>query len=369
MLYTVYKTTNTINNKEYVGFHKINESDDILYVCSENGSIFKDGYMGSGKLMKRALQKYGPINMSQELLLVTDSREEAEQLERDIVCFEWVQCNSNYNLSIGGNVNILFGEHNGFFGKKHTKETISKIQKSRQETFKISPFSWCKSFLVSDPDVVFFNKSQICEHFGIDNNTISIGELLYTGIIQYESEHLQKAALRRYQSRYDFVNSDQRDIERSLKRERTSKRFRGIPKTEQSNVKRSESIKRWIKANPKQHAERMEKINKNPEKIRKTAEKHRGMKRTVESRKRMSLAKLGRDSATKGLILIHNPDTNISKFTDPNNIPSGWVKGDIKPSTLRGNIWIHDPETKQIKSVSPNHELPHGWQLGRGKRR
>jgi len=107
LYYTVYKTINIVNDKEYVGFHKIKSLDNIRFESSENGSIFDDGYLGSGKLIKLALEKYGPMNMRQELILVTESKEEAENLEREIVCREWVDSDDNYNLVIGGNVTIL----------------------------------------------------------------------------------------------------------------------------------------------------------------------------------------------------------------------------------------------------------------------
>lgn len=58
--------------------------------------------------------------------------------------------------------------------------------------------------------------------------------------------------------------------------------------TEEANLKRGESISQWIKDNPEAHKERMDKINKNPEKIAKSAEKHRGMKREESSKNKMS---------------------------------------------------------------------------------
>ena len=45
MKYTIYKITNTIDGKIYIGKHQTNNLDD--------------GYMGSGKILRRAQDKHG----------------------------------------------------------------------------------------------------------------------------------------------------------------------------------------------------------------------------------------------------------------------------------------------------------------------
>lgn len=59
----------------------------------------------------------------------------------------------------------------------------------------------------------------------------------------------------------------------------------------ESNALRGQAQSEWIKNNPDAHKERMDKINKNPEKIAKMAEKHRGMKRSDEAKVNISEAK------------------------------------------------------------------------------
>lgn len=83
----------------------------------------------------------------------------------------------------------------------------------------------------------------------------------------------------------------------------------------------------------KQH---MDKINKNPEKIRKQAEKHLGSTRSEEQKKRMSETrkrniKENGGPSNKGQQIFYNPD-NINETLQcyPELCPTGWVRGNPK---------------------------------------
>jgi hypothetical protein len=115
MFYLVYKTTNLIDGKYYVGCHQSESLDD--------------GYIGSGKHLKRAVKKYGKENFKREILYQASSKEEMFQLEKSIVSESLVNDPMSYNLKIGGsggNPGIV----GAFSGRKHTNETKEKIRAS-----------------------------------------------------------------------------------------------------------------------------------------------------------------------------------------------------------------------------------------------
>ena len=88
MFYTVYKTTNLINSKIYVGLHVT--------------SNLEDDYLGSGSQLKSAIKKYGKENFKREYIKICNSPEEMYELEADIVNEDFVKRSDTYNMKTGG---------------------------------------------------------------------------------------------------------------------------------------------------------------------------------------------------------------------------------------------------------------------------
>ena len=88
MFYVVYKITNLVNNKIYVGVHKTKN--------------LNDEYMGSGVNIKSAIKKYGTENFMREYLAVFDNPEQMYRMESEIVNNEFISCDETYNISLGG---------------------------------------------------------------------------------------------------------------------------------------------------------------------------------------------------------------------------------------------------------------------------
>lgn len=86
--YIVYKITNKIDNKIYIGTHITSNLDDE--------------YMGSGKYLKKAQSKHGLDNFSREVLFIFDNKEDMYAKEAELVTEEFLAETNTYNLRIGG---------------------------------------------------------------------------------------------------------------------------------------------------------------------------------------------------------------------------------------------------------------------------
>ncbi len=123
MIYYIYQLTNLINSKIYVGVHKTKN--------------INDGYMGSGKVIKRAIAKHGLHNFKKDILEFFDTSEAMYAREKELVDDAFLLRRDTYNLRRGGtggfdyiNKNLLNVYGNNGKNKSNLKPNIHEYMKS-----------------------------------------------------------------------------------------------------------------------------------------------------------------------------------------------------------------------------------------------
>ena len=120
MFYLIYKITNKINNKIYIGAHKT--------------SLIDDAYMGSGKYLLHAQRKHGIENFTKEVLFVFDSATDMYAKEAELVNDDFLAEENTYNLKRGG-----------FGGFDYLNSLLDNPTHSTQNMKRLGKLSWEKA--------------------------------------------------------------------------------------------------------------------------------------------------------------------------------------------------------------------------------
>lgn len=125
----VYMTINLVNNKKYIGIDSRNKPD----------------YLGSGKILKQAIKKYGKDNFHKIILEKCKNRKELLERERYwIKLYNAVENDDFYNLLRGGlgysDVNPMF--HTNLsniwkekYGENEANNRIEMLKSKRSQIF------------------------------------------------------------------------------------------------------------------------------------------------------------------------------------------------------------------------------------------
>jgi hypothetical protein len=108
-IHYLYKTTCLITEKYYIGIHST--------------SNIEDGYMGSGKRLRRSIRKYGVENHKKEILSFYPDRESLIESEISVVNSSLLLDDKCMNLKNGGT--------GGFVNDEHRKKFIEGSKKTR----------------------------------------------------------------------------------------------------------------------------------------------------------------------------------------------------------------------------------------------
>ena len=100
-----------------------------MYIGKHVTEDIDDNYMGSGKILKHAIKKYGIESFRKEWLGFYEDLEELNYMERVFVDQTWVDRADTYNIKIGGDGGFAKGL---WLGKKRSIETKRKMSKAQK---------------------------------------------------------------------------------------------------------------------------------------------------------------------------------------------------------------------------------------------
>lgn len=125
MFYTIYKVTNLLNENIYIGKHQTKD--------------LNDGYMGSGKHLKRAISKYGIENFKKEILFVFDNEKEMNDKEAELVNDNFVLREDTYNICVGGQGGFSYINSKGLLTSEIRSEAAKQRWKNENYREKVIP--------------------------------------------------------------------------------------------------------------------------------------------------------------------------------------------------------------------------------------
>lgn len=109
----IYKTTNLVNGKYYIGMHSTSDLDD--------------GYIGSGDRIRKSINKYGKENFKCEIIEMLPDRNSLKQRERELVnedLINDIMC-----------MNIVYGGGGGFISPEGVKKGRKKTDEILEQKY------------------------------------------------------------------------------------------------------------------------------------------------------------------------------------------------------------------------------------------
>ena len=121
-IHYLYEIKNKLNGKIYIGIHSTENVDD--------------GYMGSGSLIMKAIEKYGKYNFTKTSLEYCDNRELLVELEKKVVNEKFVGRQDTYNLTVGGSsIKSTWKKSNETIADKMKNDPIWVEERNRNISF------------------------------------------------------------------------------------------------------------------------------------------------------------------------------------------------------------------------------------------
>lgn len=123
-IHYLYKTTCVITGRWYIGMHSTNNLDD--------------GYMGSGKRLRRSIRKYGVDNHIKEILEFFETRELLIEAEKEAITGDMVEDPMCMNLKNGGEGGFISEEQQRHRSQCANKKLQEKMNNNLDFRFEIT---------------------------------------------------------------------------------------------------------------------------------------------------------------------------------------------------------------------------------------
>jgi len=148
-MYFLYVTTNNINGKKYVG------------LCSMKKKNWKT-YLGSGKILKRAISKYGRKSFSREIISYYDNLENVISAEKNFILENSCHLRDDwYNIAVSFTTQGFKGKKQSEYHKEVMQTLLTGVKRSKESIRKQK-----KTRLERANDYSYQNHKKLCEHCG-----------------------------------------------------------------------------------------------------------------------------------------------------------------------------------------------------------
>ena len=217
-MHYIYITTNLINGKYYIGKHK-GEMDDK--------------YLGSGIILKQAIEKYGKVNFKKEVIVICSTEEEVNTWEKKII---------KENLTDPKCYNIAPGGEGGYTMKYFSEEERQKVRQKASKSY--------KQYLVDHPEEVKArqDRQRITLLSNIENHKSAVKRGLSLKTEEEKEDQHKKITQRKlengYYSEFQLIDPAGNIVMQSIGAESIAKKYGVTPNGIRLAAKHTLPIKR-----------------------------------------------------------------------------------------------------------------------------
>lgn len=219
----IYKTTNNINNKIYIGQHK--------------GTDFDNTYYGSGKYLHNAISKYGIENFNVSVVEFCETKDELNLRERF-----WIKHYNSQDATIGYNISSGGDGGDTFTNQPEQIKQQIRLKSGKSTKGKIGIFKdGCQKYVTPDSLHEYLSAGWVKGSLPVDKSTIEKLRVANSGRIYVTNGNENKKILPQ-----DFDIWEARGFKRGFtstdKMQEASK-----ARSKQAQDKKSAELEEWKK--------------------------------------------------------------------------------------------------------------------------